>query len=252
MGETRNFEGRFRRLAAAAASFLIHPSHQEDGIVQRHPVHTTSAAKIQEGTTVLGLASLSDSLPLPRTSASFRADRTYLARTNHLLCPQPGNFSYDSPMKCFLEAIREQRLPTDLLDVLDEAGVRYYEGRREVPLLHTLHAADDQLLGCLIVEVHDHRSTPPPVPQRQGLTLSFQLNNIREAPPPSKAEIYRIVLGPNPATLWTDLGIVEKRWAAEKEEDGDEEPGWTEDTAVELEAIILVSYFSLVVPNDSG
>lgn len=31
-------------------------------------------------------------------------------------------------MKCFLEAIREQKLPTDLLDVLDEAGVRYYEG----------------------------------------------------------------------------------------------------------------------------
>lgn len=31
-------------------------------------------------------------------------------------------------MKCFLEAIREQKLPTDLLDVLDEAGIRYYEG----------------------------------------------------------------------------------------------------------------------------
>ena len=32
-------------------------------------------------------------------------------------------------MKCFLEAIREQKLPTDLLDVLDEAGVKYYEGQ---------------------------------------------------------------------------------------------------------------------------
>lgn len=41
---------------------------------------------------------------------------------------QHGNFTYDSPMKCFLEAIREQKLPTDLLDVLDEAGVKYYEG----------------------------------------------------------------------------------------------------------------------------
>lgn len=41
---------------------------------------------------------------------------------------QHGNFNYDSPMKCFLEAIREQKLPTDLLDVLDVAGIRYYEG----------------------------------------------------------------------------------------------------------------------------
>lgn len=31
-------------------------------------------------------------------------------------------------MKCFLEAIREQKLPTDLLDVLDQSGVRYYNG----------------------------------------------------------------------------------------------------------------------------
>jgi len=31
-------------------------------------------------------------------------------------------------MKCFLEAIREQTLPTDLLDVLDQAGVKYYQG----------------------------------------------------------------------------------------------------------------------------
>lgn len=41
---------------------------------------------------------------------------------------QHGNFGYDSPMKCFLEAVREQKLPTDLLDVLDDAGVRYYDG----------------------------------------------------------------------------------------------------------------------------
>ena len=31
-------------------------------------------------------------------------------------------------MKCFLEAVREQKLPTDLLDVLDDAGVVYYDG----------------------------------------------------------------------------------------------------------------------------
>jgi hypothetical protein len=31
-------------------------------------------------------------------------------------------------MKCFLEAVREQKLPTDLLPMLDEAGVVYYDG----------------------------------------------------------------------------------------------------------------------------
>ena len=45
-----------------------------------------------------------------------------------MMIVQHGNFSYDSPMKCLLEAIREQTLPTDLLDVLDQAGVKYYQG----------------------------------------------------------------------------------------------------------------------------
>lgn len=42
-------------------------------------------------------------------------------------------------MKCFLEAIREQKLPTDLLDVLDEAGVKYYEGARDSPSVACSH-----------------------------------------------------------------------------------------------------------------
>lgn len=40
-------------------------------------------------------------------------------------------------MKCFLEAIREQKLPTDLLDVLDQSAVRYYEGTSTLPELHS-------------------------------------------------------------------------------------------------------------------
>ncbi|KAI5480495.1 hypothetical protein MNV49_000648 [Pseudohyphozyma bogoriensis] len=126
---------------------------------------------------------------------------------------QHGNFTYDSPMKCFLEAIREQKLPTDLLDVLDEAGVRYYE-------------------GCLIVEVHDHRSAPPPAPVRPAISL-FQSSHTREPPAASKAELFRIVLAPNPATLWTQLGLQERK---EQENQG---RVWTEQEAVEMEAVIL-------------
>ncbi|CEQ40344.1 SPOSA6832_01980, partial [Sporobolomyces salmonicolor] len=135
---------------------------------------------------------------------------------------QHGNFSYDSPMKCFLEAIREQKLPTDLLDVLDDAGIVYYD-------------------GCLIVEVHDHRqSAPPSSAPRTGLSSSFQLSQAREVPAANKAEVYRIVLAPNPATLWTELGIMSKRMEAEARAEGkDDFVGWTEEEAVELESVIL-------------
>lgn len=51
------------------------------------------------------------------------------------------------------------------------------------------------------------------------------------------------MLGPNPATLWTELGIMERRMIEESEKDEDAEPsaGWTEEEAVEIEAVILVS-----------
>lgn len=135
---------------------------------------------------------------------------------------QHGNFGYDSPMKCFLEAVREQKLPTDLLDVLDDAGVRYYD-------------------GCLIVEVHDHRQSPAANPPnlRSSLSASFSLAQNRELPSASKAEVYRIVLAPNPATLWTELSIASRKMEQEAAAAGRNEVGWTEDEAVEIESIIL-------------
>ncbi|GAA5851399.1 hypothetical protein JCM8547_004233 [Rhodosporidiobolus lusitaniae] len=135
---------------------------------------------------------------------------------------QHGNFSYDSPMKCFLEAVREQKLPTDLLPVLDDAGVVYYD-------------------GCLIVEVHDHRQSPPPASApRPSLSSSFSLSQTREVPSASKAEVYRIVLAPNPATLWTELGIMSRRIEEEAKAEGrDDVVGWTEEEALEIEAVIL-------------
>lgn len=117
--------------------------------------------------------------------------------------------------------------------------------------------------GCLIVEVHDHRAAPAPAPTtaagRPGLGLSgssFQLARAPVAPSQSnKAEVYRIVLGPNPATLWTELGIMEKRRKREIElqtaemetghegvDPSDELVGWSEEQAVQLESIILVSF----------
>lgn len=37
-------------------------------------------------------------------------------------------------MKCFLEAIRDQKLPTDLLEIIDQAEVKYYEGKLNLRL----------------------------------------------------------------------------------------------------------------------
>ncbi|GAA5977647.1 hypothetical protein JCM11641_006888 [Rhodosporidiobolus odoratus] len=137
---------------------------------------------------------------------------------------QHGNFGYDHPMKCFLEAVREQKLPTDLLSVLDDAGVIYYD-------------------GCLIVEVHDHRQSPPassaPCPSLSS-SFSLSLSQAREVPSAHKAEVYRIVLVPNQATLWTELGIMSRRMEDEARAEGREDAvAWTEEEALEIEAVIL-------------
>ena len=67
----------------------------------------------------------------------------------------------------------------------------------------------------------------------------------------AKAEVYRIVLAQNSATLWTDLAIQNERWIEkkateareDKQDDEDDEinRGWTEEETVELESRILVS-----------
>ncbi|SPO03977.1 uncharacterized protein DNG_06660 [Cephalotrichum gorgonifer] len=65
----------------------------------------------------------------------------HLHPTNFRFDQQDGAFSYTSPMKVFLEHIRNRTVPheLDLLRGLHSSGVPFYE-------------------GCLIVQVHDHKS----------------------------------------------------------------------------------------------
>ncbi|GAA5878592.1 hypothetical protein JCM16303_002134 [Sporobolomyces ruberrimus] len=151
---------------------------------------------------------------------------------------QHGNFGYDSPMKCFLESIREQKLPTDLLDVLDSSSIPYYD-------------------GCLIVEVHDHRqyssspstSTQPStsgaplslatLPPSKLFTFSITPSSQSNSPYQQKAEVYRIVLAPNPATLWNELGILSRRYEEDQELGGTGGGGFSHEQAVKMESIIL-------------
>ncbi|RCH81809.1 Transcription factor spt20, partial [Rhizopus azygosporus] len=99
---------------------------------------------------------------------------------------EDGFFSYKSQFKDFLLCIKERRLPGDLMDVFNEASCRYYD-------------------GCLIVEIHDHRS--------------------------ESIEIKRVVMRPTAESIWTDVALLSEDWGFP----------WTEDVALEVEAKILVA-----------
>lgn len=92
------------------------------------------------------------------------------------------------------------------------------------------------------MEVHDHRtSTPAAAPSRPSFSL-FQTTHQREPTQATKFELFRIVLAPNPSSLWTQLGIQERKDA---EKLGPLARAWTEDEMVEMEATILVRPFLL-------
>ncbi|KAI4170128.1 MAG: hypothetical protein LQ348_007168, partial [Seirophora lacunosa] len=84
---------------------------------------------------------------------------------------QDGNFPYTSPMKVVLDHLRSQTVPHDMVEELNAAGVKFYE-------------------GCLIVQVHDHRST---VADSQGSSaakaheknVAFSIHNYNEHLTPS-------------------------------------------------------------------
>lgn len=63
------------------------------------------------------------------------------------------------------------------------------------------------ILGCLIVEIHDHR-----------------VQN-------SEASIKRIVMKPTAESIWTDITLLSEEWGFP----------WTESIALQVEAQILVS-----------
>ncbi|KAI9862662.1 MAG: Transcription factor spt20 [Vezdaea acicularis] len=63
----------------------------------------------------------------------------HLHQQNFRFDQQDGSFPYSSPMKIILEHIKLKTLPHDMMDDLLNANVRFYD-------------------GCLIVQIHDHRT----------------------------------------------------------------------------------------------
>lgn len=43
---------------------------------------------------------------------------------------QDGSFSYTSPMKTFLEHLKQQTIPHDMVEDMYAAGVKFYDGMR--------------------------------------------------------------------------------------------------------------------------
>ncbi|KAH9815578.1 Spt20 family-domain-containing protein [Melampsora americana] len=108
----------------------------------------------------------------------------------------------------YADCIREQKMPNDILDVLDESDVKFFD-------------------GCLIVEVHDHRgieqgdqpstnddpslSQNSPHPNSSAiaqLNRSKKDNHHRDPPqdlPNDQVTLHRCVLTPTCETLWKDL-----------------------------------------------
>ncbi|KAG2237292.1 hypothetical protein INT48_009025, partial [Thamnidium elegans] len=110
---------------------------------------------------------------------------------------EDGFFSYKSQFKDFLTCIKDKRLPGDLMDVFNDASCRYYN-------------------GCLIVEIHDHRSGDP---ENNNRTLE------------TEAKMKRIVMKPTAESIWTDITLLSEEWGFP----------WTEDIALEVEAQILIA-----------
>ncbi|PCH44446.1 hypothetical protein WOLCODRAFT_133250, partial [Wolfiporia cocos MD-104 SS10] len=85
-----------------------------------------------------------------------------------------GKCLYNNQMASLLDDIRAQRIPVDFLELFDSAKLPFYD-------------------GCMIVELQDFR------PQKAS---EAQL---------AEPQTSRVVLAPNPETLWADLCLLNQR-----------------------------------------
>jgi transcription factor SPT20 len=85
---------------------------------------------------------------------------------------QDSVFSYSSPMRIFIQHLRTRTIPLDLLDQFVQSGVSFYD-------------------GCLIVQVHDHKTVANTADAARPTSSS-------NAPDPSTLHRYSNYLTPSP------------------------------------------------------
>ncbi|KAF8649274.1 hypothetical protein AX16_005902 [Volvariella volvacea WC 439] len=105
-----------------------------------------------------------------------------------------GKFLYNNQIASLLDDVRAHRIPVDFLELFDSAKVPFYN-------------------GCMVVELLDYR------PQKN------------KEPSLETPERMRVVLHPNPETLWADLCILNQRNGGK----------WTDQEALDIEARILLA-----------
>ncbi|PPQ97862.1 hypothetical protein CVT26_013031 [Gymnopilus dilepis] len=115
----------------------------------------------------------------------------------HWILNNGSKFLYNNQIASLLDDIRAHRIPVDFLDLFDQTQVPFYD-------------------GCMVVELLDYRS-------QKGQESAQQA--------PQKT---RVVLHPNPETLWADLCILNQRHGGK----------WTDREALEIEAKVLVNWHS--------
>ncbi|GJD04531.1 hypothetical protein ColKHC_13356 [Colletotrichum higginsianum] len=139
---------------AATANGVNPQSARPTNRTRREP--STQAGRISRNSVGLRSASLAADM----TSVQFVEPPPYIVTDEYILKKYSGNppslvvhmhpthfrfdqqdgiFPYKSPMRLFLEHLRMRTVPHDLLEYFSQAGVPFYE-------------------GCLIVQVHDHKS----------------------------------------------------------------------------------------------
>ncbi|KAJ3501113.1 hypothetical protein NMY22_g19035 [Coprinellus aureogranulatus] len=105
-----------------------------------------------------------------------------------------SKFLYHNQIASLLDDIRAHRIPVDFLELFDSARVPFYE-------------------GCMVVELLDYRSQ--------------QFNQ----PQPEKPERTRVILHPNPETLYADICSMNMKNGGT----------WTDRDALEVESKLLLA-----------
>lgn len=101
----------------------------------------------------------------------------HLHQTHFRFDQQDGSFSYNSPMKFLLEHLRSQTIPHDMIEELNAAAVKYYEGM--IVVGHDEYSLHQPRMS--------HRASARPQDHRLQLTTIFLYSNERQE---------RSVLGP--------------------------------------------------------
>ncbi|KAI9029285.1 Spt20 family-domain-containing protein [Hyaloraphidium curvatum] len=156
------------------------------------------------------LAPESEDLGQGAATAEASSPPSFIVRLypNHFtLGSESGTHQYNGPLRALLEAICDERLPAEFVDLFDSLGCRFHE-------------------GSVVVDIYDYRTSTmgslmAPRPLGQGALGD-----------PSPHRVTRAYLRPTTNTLWADVCLLNEQA---------NHTDWSEDKALEVERAILLA-----------